>query len=114
MREEASEGLPSELLSETENGKMLTCKNRALLRFFQILQVVLLNSAFLRNKLLHKRKRRKLITLTVGNVFASHVVACREAVFCHRHVGVKGERQETRGGHDLRRDLHATISPNKW
>lgn len=36
------------------------------------------------------------LTLTVADFFAGQVVSRGEAVFGHRHVGVKGQRQQAR------------------
>lgn len=52
-------------------------------------------------------------TLTVRHFFVRHVVARREAVFGHGHVGVEGEGQQARGGLDLWRDLCPTVTSNQ-
>lgn len=42
----------------------------------------------------HTQAPKSYLALTVGDFFVRHVVAGREAVFGHSHVGVEGEGQQ--------------------
>lgn len=51
--------------------------------------------------------------LTLADFLVRHVVAGREAVLGHRHVGVEGQRQDPRGRLDLRRHPGPAVPANQ-
>lgn len=53
------------------------------------------------------------LTLTVADFFAGQVVSRGEAIFGHRHVGVKGQRQQAGRRLDLRRDFGPAVTADQ-